>query len=412
MRTAIISFNDISGGAARAAYCLHRGLLDAGVETRMFVLRKESDDDTVIAPKNSFFISKIRSRLDSMPLKKYKNRDKIPFSVNWLPFSPIVKKVKHFNPDIVHLHWVGGGTLRLNDFLKFKKPIVWSLHDMYAFTGGCHYANNCDRYRKECGVCPLLASNKIRDLSFYLIRRKNKIFSKINSLTIVGLSRWISNCAKNSSLVSSFNQVVNIPNPIDVNMFMPLDKEIAKKILNLPRNNKLVVFGAVNVTSDIRKGFKELNKAMQLMRMDGITLIIFGATRPLNPPYFGFSDYYIGKLSDNLSLKILYSAADVCVVPSLQENLSNVIMESLACGTPVVAFNIGGNVDLIDHKKNGYLAEPYSPGDLSNGIKWVLNHSNPLLLKERAREKVVKNFESTLVVDQYINLYHQILSDK
>ena len=181
-------------------------------------------------------------------------------------------------------------------------------------------------------------------------------------------------------------------------------------MLNIPEQKKLILFGAMSAVSDPRKGFQELTKAFKAISMDNIELVIFGSSKPDNPIDFGFPAHYLGRFNDDISLRVLYSAADVMVTPSLQENLSNVVMESIACGTPVVAFNIGGNPDMIDHQKNGYLAKPYDTKDLAEGIKWILNYPYPDELRNNARQKVLENFEMTMVAEQYKSLYEGIIN--
>jgi len=180
----------------------------------------------------------------------------------------------------------------------------------------------------------------------------------------------------------------------------------------LSKDKKLVLFGAVSATSDPRKGFKELSEALRKLKLRDIELVVFGSSKPKDAPDFGFNTHYLGHLHDDVSLVTLYNAVDVTVVPSLQENLSNTIMESLSCGTPVVAFNIGGNSDMIEHKINGYLAKPYDTDDLAKGIEWILSSPNYNELCENARNKVLREFDSKVVVKKYIELYDKIISDR
>ena len=183
-------------------------------------------------------------------------------------------------------------------------------------------------------------------------------------------------------------------------------KKKSKELWNIKSNNKIILFGTLNAADDPRKGFSELSKALCQLAIRNVELVIFGSRKPKNSIDFGFKTHYLGSLDNDESLAQLYSAADVMVVPSLQENLSNAIMESLACATPVVGFNIGGNKDMIEHKKNGYLAEPFDVTDLKNGIEWTLKND----LSKKAREKVLSNFDSKIVVKKYVNLYKNILN--
>jgi glycosyltransferase involved in cell wall biosynthesis len=410
MKILIVNMSDINGGAARASYRLHKALLNENINSQMLVQSKESDDFTVIGENSKIEkgINKVRPTIDALFIKSYKNRSKTLFSPGKFQFNNIANKINDLNPDIVHLHWINGGMLTVNDIGKIKAPIVWSLHDMWAFTGGCHYDEECKGYEKECGNCKALGSNNANDLSKKIFKQKEKIFSKLKDLTIVGLSNWLNECSKKSTLLKD-KKHINLPNPIDTNIFKLLNKRNARELWNLPQDKRLVLFGAVGATSDPRKGFKELSEAMKKLKSEEIEFVIFGSSKPKEIQNFGFKTYYLGHLHDDISLITLYSAVDVMIVPSLQENLSNAIMESLACGTPVVSLDVGGNSDMIDHKKNGYLAKPYDVDDLADGIEWILNTSNYSKLCENAREKVTKNFDSKFIAKQYIKLYQETL---
>jgi glycosyltransferase involved in cell wall biosynthesis len=409
MKILIVNASDMQGGAARAAYRLHKALLNQGIDSQMLVQDKVSDDETVqgFHTKIDKGLAKVRPTLDAIPIQFYPHKTKTLFSPSCLPFSKIVKRINDINPDIVHLHWICGGMLRIEDLAKIKSPIVWSLHDMWAFTGGCHYSEDCERYKENCGYCKVLNSNKKNDLSSRIFERKIQSFNR-NDLTIVGLSRWLANAAKESYLFRN-KKIVTLPNPIDIHLFKPFDKKKARQLWNLPENKKLLLFGAMKATSDPRKGYQQLMDSLQKLQNKDIELVIFGSGKPTEKSNFAFKSHYTSHVYDDISLVTLYSACDVTVIPSLQENLSNVIMESLSCGTPVVGFDIGGNGDMITHYKNGYLAKPFDTDDLAKGIEWILED------KERyqdlcfsAREKVVENFDSRKVAKQYLNLYKEI----
>ncbi|MDD2338776.1 MAG: glycosyltransferase family 4 protein [Methanosarcina sp.] len=410
MKVLIVNTYDISGGAARAAYRLHQALQSEGVESHMLVQSKKSDDPTVIGSKTTMqkAICLLFPMLDVLPLRYYKNKTQTFFSPSWLPLGRIVDKINASNADVVHLHWIAAGMMSIEDIARIKKPIVWSLHDMWAFTGGCHYDEECGKYKYECCSCPVLGSKKVNDLSRSVFARKQRVFDKIGNLTIVGLSRWLADCASQSILFAN-KRVVNLPNPIDTTKFIPVNKVQSRMALNLPTDKKLVLYGAMSATSDPRKGYIELVKALGALPNSADTeLLVFGSSRRDNAPKYDFVAHYLGHVDDD-SLHLLYCAADVMVVPSLQENLSNAIMESLACGTPVVSFSIGGNRDLINHKQNGYLAEPFSSTDLAEGIRWVLNSPNYEALSKNAREKVLRCFDSKVVAKRYIELYESVI---
>lgn len=411
MKILHVNISDLHGGAARAAYRLHQGLLSAGIESRMLVVSKKSDDRTAIGPANSvqYIQDRIRYLLDGFPLKWYGNRKRELFSPAWAGFSSMANRINKLNPDIVHLHWINGGMLNIGEIAKIHAPIVWSLHDMWAFTGGCHYSDGCERYKNNCGNCKVLGSDSSKDLSRKIFEKKRKAYSK-KEMTIVGLSRWLNRCAEESTLLRD-KKHINLPNPIDTDIYKPFAKDAARALWNLPQDKKLVLFGAINATADPRKGFHELNEALHKMSDDTTELVVFGSSEPKVSQNFGLTTHYLGHIRDDVSLVTLYNAVDVMVVPSLQENLSNAIMEALACGTPVVGFDIGGNSDMVEHQINGYLARSFDTGDLKMGIEWVLNHSKYDDLRRRAREKVVKTFESRAVAEQYLMLYREILGE-
>ncbi len=409
MKILTVNTSDMHGGAARAAYRLHSALLEQSIESEMLVLRKTSDDYTVksvIETKLTDYITQLYRRLDYNIVQK--RSPKGLFSIAKYSSKTAVRKINEAKADVVHLHWVNGGMLSLEDIEKIKGPIVWSLHDNWAFTGGCHVKWKCDKYMAGCSCCPLLNTNKSTDLSYRVFKRKEKVFSKIKNLTIVGLSRWLYTLSKESILLKS-KKHFNLPNPINTIVFKPLNSQFSRELWSLPQDKKLVLFGAMNTTSDKNKGYLELLESLGYLKLENIELVVFGCSKPEDVPDLGFSIHYVGRLQDDVSLVSLYSAVDVMVVPSLQENLSNAIMESLSCGTPVVAFDIGGNSDMIIHQKNGYLAKPFDTSALAKGIEWVIENNNYEDLCNNAREKVVREFDNTVVAKKYIDLYESII---
>ena len=426
MKILIINTSDISGGAARAAFRLHDALLKNNIDSQMLVADKKSYVNSIMILSNKRMREKIWSKLDKvirivldkLLLARYKKTISKKFGM----FSPqiitnkkLVKTVNEIHPDIVHLHWICLNFLSIADIAKINAPIVWSLHDMWAFTGGCHYVADtgnimCDKYTQNCGICDFLGSKESKDLSFKVLRRKKKAFTKIKTMTVIGLSKWLQNCAKNSSVFTN-KKVVNLPNPIDTRIFKPVDKFQSRVLWNLPKNKKLILFGAMAATSTPYKGFTELIEALNKINTESIEFVVFGSSEPQNSPKLPHKIHYLGHLHDDVSLVSLYSACDVMIVPSKRENLSNAIMESLSCGTPVVCFDIGGNSDMVNHKINGYLAQPFDTLDLAQGIDWVLNNENYDELSQNAREKVVREFDYGIVAKKYINLYEEILKN-
>jgi len=413
MKSLLINTHDISGGAAIAAYRVHRGLQGIGMDSKMLVQSKLSDDKTVIGPDSKIKkgFAKLRPTLDSAVKKFFSGSSKTIFSSAWLPFSGIPSRIKSIAPDIIHLHWICGGMLRIEELKRVNKPIVWTLHDMWAFTGGCHYSDGCDRFQQDCGNCPQLNRSGKNDLSQSILRRKKKTWVGLN-ITIVTPSKWLAECAKKSSLFKD-RRIEVIHNGLDLNLFKPIDKTTARKIWDLPINKKLILFGAMSATSDHRKGFDlfyEGLKQLSAQWSDKAELVVFGSSEPANPPDFGLPVHYLGQLHDDVSIALLYAAADVMVVPSRQDNLPNTVVESLACGTPAVAFDIGGMPDMIEHKINSYLAKPFDTSDLAAGIDWILtDDKRHKELCINAREKAATCFDIEKVAGHYAELYGEVL---
>jgi glycosyltransferase involved in cell wall biosynthesis len=324
----------------------------------------------------------------------------------------IGRRIAQINPDVINLHWVSDGFVPIHAIQQFKKPIVWSLHDQWPLTGGCHYDQECGRYQRRCGDCPLLGSKSRYDISYLTLLAK-RLFWRNADITIVALSNWLAECARKSSLFYD-RRIEIIPNGVDLSRFKPISKDIARNILDLPPQKKLILFGAMNSAKDRRKGFHLLQPALQQLAVQGTErnaeAVIFGARQPDHVPDVGMHIHYTGQLHDEVSLALLYAAADVFVAPSLQDNLPNTVMEALACGTPCVGFNIGGIPDMIEHQQNGYLAQPFETDDLARGIAWVLeDEERHRRLSQRAREKVVQEFSIERQARAYLKLYEEVV---
>jgi glycosyltransferase involved in cell wall biosynthesis len=413
MKTLLINSSDYAGGAARAAYRLHDGLRQQGVDSWMLTQSRMLSDPTIVAPKTRLAQGIARSRLtfDALPLKRYPQHPKGMFSVQWLP-DRLRSQIQQLRPDLINLHWINEAFMQIETIRQLKLPIVWSLHDMWAFTGGCHYTGGCERYQKQCGSCPQLQSQQSQDLSHRIWRRKAQAWQQRN-LTIVALSKWMADCAQKSALFQNL-RIEHIPNGLNPELYRPLDRAAVRHILRLPQDKPLALFGAMSATDDRRKGFHLLQPALQSLSQNGwhdrLELVVCGANRPENPPDFGLPVHYLGSFQDDLSLALLYAAADVFILPSTQENLSNMVMEALACGTPTVAFAIGGNGDMIEHQRNGYLAQAEDITDLAQGIAWVLEHpERQAKLGDRARQKILQEFTQTRQAQRYQALFSDIL---
>ena len=409
--------NDLEsvGGAAKAAKRLHLGLIANGVASRYLVSEKVSDDETVLGPKSSLGRAlsrfKLRSYLELLPLLFYPSRQRVPFSSAFFS-SNAVNRINHVDADLIHLHWVAGGMLRIESLAKIKKPLIWTLHDSWPFTGGCHVPFDCKSYTSGCGQCPVLQSNSNNDLSTKVLKRKTDTWKSLN-ITIVTPSRWLAECAKSSEMFKD-KDIHVIPNGLDIQCFKPIDKDFCRSVLNIESEKKIILFGSFDPLRDKNKGYNYLADALHYFlnyyESSSVEFVIFGASKPLTPPDLGTKVHYMGVMQDETSLALLYSAADVMVVPSIQESFGQTASEALACGCPVVAFETSGLLDIVDHKVNGFLVSEFDSKKLAFGINWVLeNKERHHKLSMNAREKAVQYFDSKVVARQYIDLYKKVL---
>lgn len=412
-----VNTSDQYGGAARAAYRLHSGLRNAGLDSRMFVQDKSSSDHNVYSSvtKLGKLAAKIRLHIDQIPVNFLQRLHGQLFSPAIVP-GRAISKIKDHQADIVHLHWLANGFIKIEPLKYFRGgPVIWTLHDLWAFTGGCHYPFTCTRYEECCGRCPVLESTKEYDLSRWVWNRKNKILKKLD-LTIVTPSRWMGERARKSSLFKS-TRIEVIPNGIDTQLYKPLNQDFCREVLSLPKDKKIIMFGAISSTTDTRKGFDYLIAALRQIAKtsykDELVAVVIGGNAPIEPIDIGLDIKFLGHLHDDTSLAVAYSASDVFVAPSKEENLANTVMEAMACGVPCVAFDIGGMPDMIEHQQTGYLAKPYEVEDLAEGMLWVVtDRERKRRLSSFSRQKIEEGFSEKCCAERHISLYEELLTDR
>lgn len=419
MRVFTISHSDTSGGAARAAYRIHTIVNAAGTHSVMLVKTKKSNDNTVVSVASynkpdvfktlyRFLRLKLANKLQKVSWNRYPNRDRVFLSD--LRSEPLNGALQKADFDVLHLHWINLRFLNIKELEKVKKPIIWTLHDCWPFTGICHYFYDCEKFQCSCGNCPFLHSDREKDLSWEVWNKKQKIYTKLN-LHIVAPSQWLGEAARQSTLFSKFPVTV-IPNPIDTKLFAPGSRNLACDALGLDKNRVYIMFAAMNAIEDTNKGFDKLVLALSYLEKYASTyeigLLIIGSDKPLDTLRTSIPVYNMGVVTTEENMVNVYRASKLSIVPSLSENLSYAIMESMACGTPVVAFDIGGNSDMIDHQQNGYLAEAFSGEDLAKGIHWCLQADREKL-SQQTRKKIEDNFAMDIVARKYIDLYKSLL---
>jgi len=327
--------------------------------------------------------------------------------------NPLQHATLGFQYDILHLHWINWATLNIEALSKCLRPIVWTFHDLWPMTGGCHYPGDCNRFVDHCGRCPLLGSYNDRDLSSKIFERKLEAWKNLD-INVIAPSKWMAREAKESKLFEK-SRIETIPNGIDDAMFNPDLREPSRANLGLSPSTFCLFFAASgNGTEDPRKGFAYLSRAIEIFRqaLDSyadILLLVAGAfdeTRPEAPP---FNKKFLGVIKDAESMAKAYAAADVFVAPSLEDNLPNTVLESLACGTPVVAFNTGGMPDMVIDGHNGRLAMHKNEASLAESITWILKHPHPIELRKAARATVMKKFTLSHQADACMKLYESLL---
>lgn len=413
MKILLVNYSDSDGGAARAAFRLLTALRKFNIDVKLLVVDKNTDDDDVI-PIGGFLLRatvKILSRLEQL-LFSWFFKPNTYFSPMLFSSGIIRRKINKINPEIVHLHWFGRGALSISDLAKIKGKLVITMHDNNLITAGCHIKSGCDNFMVNCTNCPSVQRNK-QVLSNLMVNKSKKI--KLINPHIVGLSDWISGELLKSTIISSSSQLHKLPNPLDINRFKPIEKNVAKKIID-KSGKMLILFAAMNV-SDKNKGFDLLKAALvdlvdrEPLFGENVELVIFGGKSNIDTKALPLPVNSIGKLSDDVSLRIYYSSADVMVVPSRQETLPQSATEALACGTPVVGFKNTGLADIIEHQVNGYLSKYNDYGDLASGIEYCLNELSTKSYSKEARFKAENSYAEDVVSSSYIDVYKGVLNE-
>ncbi|PIY29110.1 MAG: glycosyl transferase [Comamonadaceae bacterium CG_4_10_14_3_um_filter_60_42] len=412
MKVLTLNHSDINGGAARAAYRIHHALRSQGVDSQMLVNQATAGDWTVTGPSGGLntVLAMLRSPLGDQLTKTLKTTNPILHSPAAIP-SRWHQQLNQSDADVVHLHWINFDMMSIADIGHITKPIVWTLHDMWAFCGAEHYTEDY-RWRDGYTANNRPAYESGFDLNRWTAARKHKHWQR--PMHIVTPSRWLSDCARQSVLMRNWPVTV-VPNTIDTDLWQPVDKAQARQMLHLPPHVPLLLFGAMGGGQDPRKGFDLLQAALNHLRgqipapLTGLQLVVFGQLAPKVPPDIGYPVHYTGHLHDDVSLRLLYSAADAIVVPSRQEAFGQTGSEAHACGTPVVAFDATGLQDIVSHQQTGYLAKAFDATDLADGIQWVLaDPARHAALCHAARAKAVALWSPAVVAGQYQSVYRAV----
>ncbi|MBC7915523.1 MAG: glycosyltransferase, partial [Pyrinomonadaceae bacterium] len=409
---------DGNGGAGRACLRLSKALSQQGIRSEVWVNYKFGNNPHI----HSFSAKPFNKALTAFGIllerfgsSAFAKKLKIPFSIPiW--GRDIFKHPALKDADIIHLHWVNHAFLRPRDLVKLNRlntPIVWTFHDSNAFTGGCHVRYSCDHFENECGNCPLLKRSDNHDLSHKIWEAKHKAYQQIQ-FSIIAPSTWMDASISRSKLLRNAKRQV-IPNTLETEVFKPFSKSASKNHLGLNPDKFIMLSGFMPSRKDLHKGTPYLIEALEilisknLIDQDKIELIVFGNRDQQNVPEFPIKTTFLGTIANDEKLALCYSAADIFLTPSLEDNLPNTVMESLSCGTPVITFTTGGIPDMVQHKVNGYLAEYKSAQDFAAGILWAYTHPDRKSLELASRNRVKEHFSEEIIAKKHLEVYKQLL---
>ncbi len=392
------------GGAGIACRRLQLALNESGMQANLLTMDQ--------APGKWPFYAE---RLSFLPFERDRS---VRFSFSLANFGHDIRK----NPlvqqaDILHLHWINQGFLSLKNIRQLSqlgKPMVWTLHDMWAFTGGCHYSGDCQRFLQNCGQCPYLRRPGPKDLSNRIWNRKQEQLP--DNIQFVACSTWLAQTAKQSGLLKN-SAVSAIPNTIDSQLFAPMAapaRSIFRKELHVAEGTFLLLFVAVKVQEE-RKGFRYLQEALHFLKKQRpeiqLELMVLGRAAEADLQTLPYPVHHLGMVKETARLAAAYGAADAFIIPSLEDNLPNTVMESLACGTPVIGFETGGIPEMVEHLRNGFIAPQRDGAALANGIHWLysLDPAAQIHTRAAARKKVEQHYSHAVIAERYLALYRHLL---
>jgi glycosyltransferase involved in cell wall biosynthesis len=416
-----LSSYDGVGGAAIAAHRLHDGLGRLGVASRMLVAEKSTHDEHVIpVVRGRTFHRRLQRRLRSEVIVRQFARysgtrpaNLDCFSDDRVPEPDALLEMISWS-GIFHLHWVAG----LLDYRSFFRsipgnvPLVWTLHDINPFTGGCHYTAGCDRFTAGCGACPALGSADNFDLSAAIFHRKRTAYDRLQpeKVRVVVPSRWLSREASRSVLFRRF-EITTIPYGLDTEVFRPRKRAVAREVFGIPQEMRVVMFAAQSLDNH-RKGLDLLIAALDGLDVDGkIGLVSVGAGRPFGT--LGGKHFALGELKSERLMSFAYSTADVFVSPSREDNLPNVLLEAMACGAPTVAFGVGGIPEIVRPGVTGFLATAEDVRSLRHAILAILGDDQKReSMSRESRRIALEEYRLELQAKRYLYMYEQLLTGK
>ena len=422
MKILIINTYD-RGGAANACLRLYQGLLDEGIDASLLLKKKQKNlpNAEILAPQKQkkSTLQKLKAKLKTLMrelnlIKKESTSPQLSFLKNRpqglelfsFPDSnfDITDSPLYQEADIINLHWVAGFLDYKSFFEKNTKPVVWTLHDMNPFTGGEHYEENYSGIGIDGFPMERKREQREKNISNINLALKIKSLQPATNLTIVAPSQWLADEARKSEVFKN-RRVLRIPYGLDSEIFKPVDRAYSREIFNIPTDKKVILFVADSISNN-RKGFIFLKKAFEQLTRDDVILCAIGQK---NGELASLNNVLeLGPIYDERLMSVVYSAADVFVIPSLMDNLPNTVLESLMCGTPVIGFPVGGIPDMIEHGKNGLLTKDVSVSGLKDTLLDFLDSENDFN-RNSIREDAKNKYDLKIQAQAYIDLFRDIL---
>jgi glycosyltransferase involved in cell wall biosynthesis len=409
---------DGNGGAGKACLRLNKALKDQGIESRIIVHYKFGQDQEIQSFSKGVFnrvLTAFLIILERLLARFWLKPVKVPFSFTWFGRS-VIQHQDLKSADIIHLHWINHSFLspkHLEELRKLNKPIVWTFHDSNAFTGGCHVRFSCDHFINQCGNCPVLKQPSLNDMSNRIWHQKSAAYNQLK-FVIISPSKWMEHSVLCSGLMKD-REVTVIPNTLSTSIFKPSIDNSLRKRLGIDQNKMVLLSGFMPSRKDSHKGTTYLIESLELLAKrkdisaDQIELVIFGNRSNAVVPELPFRTHMLGTISNDAELALIYAGANAFLIPSLDDNLPYTVMESLSCGTPVIAFHTGGIPDMVHHLKNGYLAKYQSAESFADGMEWLIKHENREDLCLNARDGVMKQFKESFIARKHVELYQRLI---
>ena len=411
MKIAHINLSDNTGGAANAVIRLHQAMLKNGIDSNMYVVRSNCEDDKKITSP-SLLEKEITSKARYVITRLLSRDGEISrglFSADY-GSSSVVNSRNFTYYDAIYIHWVNHGMMSLKalkKILKLNRPVFWVCHDTWPLTGGCHLNLDCTKLFDQCGSCPSLNSTNPKDLANKIFLKKQKLYSKFPNLHFIAISPYMDDLIKKST-VAKGQRTHLISNAIDTNIFRSYDKKSCRETFGLPTNKKLILFGADRGLKNLHKGWDYVHPTIEQIcksHPDQIELVIFGSEyQPEIADQFSSKIHFVGTITDPKKMALLYSACDVYLNPSIAESLSYTTMESISCGTPCAAFRVGGIPYVLTDKISGKLAELGNIEELQEAVEWCLKMSDDLQTASRCIETIKGKFDLDTIAQKHIKL--------